>query len=180
MGAPSTSPAPDPTPAPDTKSLEAAGKDADDNGGQSEVGQPETSCGPEPKTKELRLCIRDETGKPWSQLEYKLRAGATSVTGSTGEDGMLIQQIDAGAKQGTVEFDKYRISLQLFTLPSADDTVGLQGRLNNLGYYSGPLDGRLSDQTQNALRSFQQDAGLAVTGAFDQDTQAALLNSHGA
>lgn len=49
-----------------------------------------------------------------------------------------------------------------------------QARLNELGYNVGTPDGRMGQRTANALRTFQRDNGLAVTGRLDNATAAAL------
>jgi hypothetical protein len=49
-----------------------------------------------------------------------------------------------------------------------------QQRLNELGYDVGTPDGASGPRTQNALRSFQQDQGLSVTGRLDQATMRQL------
>lgn len=41
----------------------------------------------------------------------------------------------------------------------------IQQHLSRRGYDPGPLDGRLGTQTRRAIRAFQRDCGLAVTGA---------------
>ena len=45
-----------------------------------------------------------------------------------------------------------------------------QQRLNELGFDVGTPDGNAGPRTQNALRTFQQDQGLSVTGRLDQAT----------
>ena len=40
--------------------------------------------------------------------------------------------------------------------------------MNALGYPVGPIDGVLDAVTANAIRTFQRDAGLPITGAPDQ------------
>ncbi len=49
-----------------------------------------------------------------------------------------------------------------------------QQRLNELGFDVGTPDGAAGPRTQNALRSFQQDQGLPVTGRLDQATMRQL------
>ena len=51
----------------------------------------------------------------------------------------------------------------------------VQHRLVELGYDVGGVDGLLGPKTRAALRSFQADRGLAVTGLPDGDTQRALF-----
>ncbi|MEP1216694.1 MAG: peptidoglycan-binding domain-containing protein [Marinobacter sp.] len=57
------------------------------------------------------------------------------------------------------------------SLPVSD----VQRRLNGLGYNAGPVDGLMGGKTMEALRSFQKDVGLAVTGAIDAETSMALI-----
>ena len=49
-----------------------------------------------------------------------------------------------------------------------------QQRLNELGFDVGSPDGAAGPRTQNALRTFQQDQGLPVTGRLDQATMRQL------
>jgi peptidoglycan hydrolase-like protein with peptidoglycan-binding domain len=55
----------------------------------------------------------------------------------------------------------------------------VQARLANLGYWPGPLDGILGPRTQAALRLFQGDHNLEMTGEDDDDTVKALFDEHG-
>lgn len=53
--------------------------------------------------------------------------------------------------------------------PAADETVrAVQQKLNELGYNAGPADGLMGRGTRAAIVAFQQDRGLAATGAADQ------------
>jgi Putative peptidoglycan binding domain len=52
--------------------------------------------------------------------------------------------------------------------------LNVQGALQSLGYYSGKLTGSLNLASRQALASYQEDAGLAVTGAIDAATVEAL------
>ena len=55
------------------------------------------------------------------------------------------------------------------------DIEAVQNRLVELGYDVGEVDGLLGPKTRTALRSFQGDRGLPITGLPDGDTQQALL-----
>lgn len=46
----------------------------------------------------------------------------------------------------------------------------LQETLRDLGYFSGPADGRRGPRTREALRDFQTDQGLPATGSLDTTT----------
>ncbi len=56
-----------------------------------------------------------------------------------------------------------------------DDVKNLQQRLKDLGYLSGAVDGDYGGGTSSAVSSFQNQAGLAVTGKADVETQEALF-----
>jgi hypothetical protein len=63
--------------------------------------------------------------------------------------------------------------------PVDRDLMQIQGRLKELGHDPGRIDGRMSSQTQAALKAFQDDYGLAPTGKIDPETRAALGLSRG-
>ncbi len=61
--------------------------------------------------------------------------------------------------------------------PSAYDAStirSVQQALNDKGYNAGPVDGRWGIATQDAVRRFQQVAGLPATGELEPSTLAAL------
>ena len=55
-------------------------------------------------------------------------------------------------------------------IPNTQRVSEAQEVLKNDGIYSGPVDGRMSQNTREAIRSFQQSHELNVTGAIDDDT----------
>ncbi len=55
-----------------------------------------------------------------------------------------------------------------------DDVRDLQQKLTDLYYYTGNISGRYREGTRAAIRSFQEDFGLDVTGVADAYTQAKL------
>jgi peptidoglycan hydrolase-like protein with peptidoglycan-binding domain len=52
--------------------------------------------------------------------------------------------------------------------------VNVQVELARLGYYEGAPDGLFGPMTRAALRGFQADSGLPITGAVDEATLYAL------
>lgn len=72
------------------------------------------------------------------------------------------------------------LALSLGGLDPLSEWSGVQGRLAGLGLYSGPLDGRPSDATRDALRRLQALAGLPLTGELDDASRAALAERYGA
>ncbi len=58
-----------------------------------------------------------------------------------------------------------------------DDVLSLQRRLTDLFYYTGNLSGRYREGTRAAVKDFQEDFGLEVTGMADAETQALLYGT---
>ena len=81
---------------------------------------------------------------------------------------------DDGYYADSYESDPYAKSSG-YEEETADSTVGeVQSALSREGYYSGAVDGTLGPETRNALRRYQRDRGLAVTGRVDRATMNAL------
>jgi ankyrin repeat protein len=64
----------------------------------------------------------------------------------------------------------------VFAESSDDDVYQVQKRLSELGYDPGPIDGVWGKKTTLALKRFQRDNGLPVTGKLDERTRAELIN----
>ncbi len=62
---------------------------------------------------------------------------------------------------------------------SGEKVTDLQRRLKLLGYDLGvtDIDGIFGIETENAVRKLQQDRGLLVTGAIDQETWQELVDA---
>jgi hypothetical protein len=58
--------------------------------------------------------------------------------------------------------------------PSGTMVVKAQQALRDDGFYSGPLDGTMNDDTREALRSFQRSKQINVTGKMDNETSREL------
>ena len=60
-----------------------------------------------------------------------------------------------------------------------EDVADLQAQLTLLRYYSGTIDGRYTQQTQEAVRAFQQKNGLEADGIAGRETQDLLYSTSG-
>jgi N-acetylmuramoyl-L-alanine amidase len=132
----------------------------------------------------LNLQLLDTEQKPRSGLKYTLVIDGRKVEGITPEDGRISEIIAPDAKKakltvrpadGPVE----EYDMNIGHMNPVSDLTGVQGRLKNLGYYHGNMDGSLDEKTAEALREFQSRHGLEVTGVADEATQAALAELHG-
>ena len=60
---------------------------------------------------------------------------------------------------------------------NGDDVKELQTRLKELKYYTGKISGRYREGTRDAIKTFQTDFGLEVTGIADAETQSVLYST---
>ncbi len=58
-----------------------------------------------------------------------------------------------------------------------DRVITVQERLSELGYYTGKISGSFLEGTRSAVRRFQEEYGLNVTGEVDGETEALLMNA---
>ena len=135
-----------------------------------------------PGLQKLVLVMRDAQGEPMANLDYNLRIGGWSTSGTTDGDGKLEEEFDTRL----LRFDHYvldiagqTLRLGLGHLDPVDSVKGVQARLNNLGYDCGPVDGMVGAKTRAAVRRFQADHDLAVDGIAGPKTQKKLDELYG-
>lgn len=127
----------------------------------------------------LNFRLKDALGDPRAGLRYTLTVDGTRFSGTTAEDGLISHVIPPRAKKAQLKLDEgeeYRFDLGFMN--PLDYTSGVQARLKNLGYYRGDIDGALNDPTREAIRRFQGDRSLDVTGEPDAATRDALSAAH--
>ncbi len=119
--------------------------------------------------------------EPRANQDYILEIDGKLTTGTTGSNGELEIWIPGNAKRGKLIIgpDQEEFPLELGTIDPIDTVTGIQGRLNNLGFDAGIVDGKLNSQTQAALRNFQKKYGLPESGEPDKQTRSKLLEVHG-
>lgn len=71
------------------------------------------------------------------------------------------------------------IPLQIGWLDPANETSGVVGRLNNLGFDAGPPAVFMGQYARDAIRKFQYSENLPVTGQVDGATLGRLIQRHG-
>jgi zinc D-Ala-D-Ala carboxypeptidase len=62
----------------------------------------------------------------------------------------------------------------------SDRVTAVQTRLQELGYYSGAIDGQFGNGTEEAVRLFQRQNGLDVDGVIGSQTLAAVMDENAA
>lgn len=133
-----------------------------------------------PKDTTLKITVKDENDKPFANKPYKLVLDEDlTFSGTTNGDGTLQAKIPLTAQAGILEIEGYKLPVRVSHLDPVEELAGVQGRLHNLAYDCGPIDGNLSDQTTDALKAFQEDVGLKPTGEIDEATRNKLKEKHG-
>ena len=132
----------------------------------------------------LRIVITDEHDQPIAGQRYVLEVDRhLRFEGETKGDGSIEQPIPPNAWKGRLsvgEGDEQReYFVSLGRIDPVEEVSGAQGRLLNLGYYDGPVDGRSNAQLTSALLFFQDKYRLAPSGENDDATQAKLKELFG-
>ncbi len=129
-------------------------------------------------TVELRFV--DLSGHPIAITAVLLKVDEDEQSLTTDSDGRVRAAISRSAKFGSATIGTYSWPLAFGTLRplGKDQVVGLQERLNNLGY-SCPRSDTEDDVTKEAVRGFQRDRGIRETATLDSVTRAALESAHG-
>ena len=104
--------------------------------------------------------------------------------GSLDGDGVLAEKIPVEITKAEVTIGELTQTILIGHLNPLSDTdddgaSGAQARLANLGYCTSEIDGQMNPMTQAALREFQVDHDLEVTGELDDGTIAKLTDEHG-
>lgn len=101
--------------------------------------------------------------------------------GQTDEKGIAEVWIPPNAKKGKISFrdrgDEYE--LELGNLDPITEISGVQQRLQNMGFYEGPIDGKMSDDLEQAIRVIQKRNNLESTGKLDEATRNKIQEEHG-
>jgi hypothetical protein len=134
----------------------------------------------------IEIKVLDIDGEALTQTPYKLFLdGELFSEKQTDGSGTLREVIPLKAREGTLEILHYSWPLNFDHLnpikEARDDGIsGIQGRLRNLGYKTGAVDGTLGPRTRAAIRDFQTDhLPDNVTGEPDNDTVNKLIELYG-
>lgn len=131
-----------------------------------------------PASLKLRLL---NNGEPRKGMAWKANFGGPWREGKTDGDGNLTIKLAPSSPAGVLRLEdgtEYRLLLR--ELDPLQSISGVQARLNNLGYQSGPVDGILGPTTEGAIRRFQEAyPPLDVDGIVGPKTRAKLKEVYG-
>lgn len=112
---------------------------------------------------------------------YELEVDGVKRIGKTNAEGVLRVSIPPNARVGKLTMgegeNKTEFDLRFGYIEPPTETRGVQARLKNLGFYC-RINGRMDDDTRQALLEFQAASGLQETGEIDQATQQKLDELH--
>ncbi len=138
----------------------------------------------------LKLVLENPRSKAIAHTECLLQIDGQSFQLSTDSQGRIEQKIPRLARRGQIIIKKTKdhikdlvIEFKIGHLDPVEEKSGQLGRLANLGYYRGSLNGNGNGandrEFSSALEEFQCDFGLKVDGVCGKNTQAKLVEVHG-
>lgn len=132
----------------------------------------------------LELKLVDFQGNPLANLACQLEIDGVKKEATTNGDGVLKHTIRADLHQARLIVNGVVTTLQIGHLNPMDDAEdegvsGVQGRLANLGYYRGAVDGQMGDETRSAIRAFRRDNSLVDSADIDQPFKDKLKQKYG-
>lgn len=141
-------------------------------------------------TIQIQIKLKEQReGKPLKNAKCILKVGDTEYPLTTDGEGRLKQEVPVGTETADLIVPDYFLEWRLQVgnldpLRQGSDqrhiVTGVQGRLNNLGYPCGEVDGQLGPRTCRALRDFQRQAMGRddADGQLDDETIDALEREH--
>jgi len=131
---------------------------------------------PKYKTPEAEL-------EPDANTPFVLNVDGTLIDGTTDGDGIAEAIVSPGARQGMLTLnpgkpEERTILLALGALNPVTEVSGAAQRLTNLGYPA-PKGDKESPELAAAVKAFQEQHGLDVSGTLDPATRDKLVEVHG-
>jgi hypothetical protein len=143
-------------------------------------------------TLRLRIVLQDLARKAIAGARCELRVESEVGQLTTDGDGLLQRAIAPDVENGVLlvqapvpaaEAMPLPMPVRIGHLDPVDEVSGQKARLNNLGYFAGPGEGRSdADNAElflSAIEEFQCDHDLIVDGKCGPRTQAKLKQVHG-
>ncbi len=125
-----------------------------------------------PKRIQIQLKYIDS---PLENTAYTLTFDGSEIDGVTDSQGWIKQSLPPNAKKAQISLgDGTTFDLHLGSLDPIEEMSGIQGRLRTLGFYDGPLSGKLDEDTTSAIKRFQAYGDLDVSGEVDEETKSQL------
>jgi hypothetical protein len=131
----------------------------------------------------LRLALIRPSGVGYAAVQTRASFDGETVELAPDAEGMIDLVIGPETERVHLEYDQQRVMLRVAHLQPVDLPAGWHARLENLGYEPGPFgsSARADEyRLRSAIEEFQCDHDLEVDGIVGENTQAKLLEMHGA
>ena len=132
---------------------------------------------------QVRLRLLDLRRQPRANVDYTATVDGVISTGKSDGDGYITIPVPPNARQLKLKVtegaktDEY--TLPLGSIDPIGELSGIQQRLTNLGYSCTSDRGTPGEATRTAIRAFQKEMNLNVTGELDEATRQKLKQIHG-
>ena len=136
----------------------------------------------------LRVVIRDFDREPLANAKCTIQIDGQEKELTTDGQGRISLPIPKDAEAGLLVCDHpllpfpVRTPIKIGHLDPVVEVSGQKARLNNLGYFAGPVEGKSEEENEamflSAVEEFQCDNGLVVDGKCGPNTQAKLKQVH--
>jgi peptidoglycan hydrolase-like protein with peptidoglycan-binding domain len=132
----------------------------------------------------VRFCVQDADGAPQAGAVCSLMLDGQVAQATSAADGYVEFRVPANARTATLlvqgaDGKGQERHIMLGGLHAVHDDAGVEGRLRNLGFDTGPDVGKQPDAVAGALSGFQQRCSLEPTGTADDATRERLAHEHG-
>jgi hypothetical protein len=121
--------------------------------------------------------------EPMAGQKYRLEVGGRTFSAETNGEGILSHQVPMGVSTGRLILDMWVVDLEITPLDPPDQPLGLQARLQNLGYFDeAPGEGASEGgdtPAHLALMRFQSAYDLPAQGQMNGETKKKLLEVYG-
>jgi hypothetical protein len=127
----------------------------------------------------------DRDDQPLANAHYTYTIEGVEADGTTDGEGKVSFEVPITCGEVVIAFPDVGLTttIRVGHLDPVDEPSGARQRLKAMGYLKGRPTGdeTLDDQAlADAIREFQADNGLEVTGVLDEATKAKLREAHGA
>lgn len=124
---------------------------------------------------QIKLQLFSNQDTPRANEAYTLDVEGSLIDGKTDGEGILKHFIPGEAKSARLILrgGEEIIPIQIGYLDPIDTIIGVQQRLNNMGFVC-PFSDELDEGTQQALRKFQAENDMEETGEIDEATKSKL------
>ncbi len=122
-----------------------------------------------------------DLGLPRANENYILVVNGSYRTGTTDDNGTLIESIPPKARNGRLLLGEKQeeIIINFGYMDPIEEISGVQTRLQNMGFYEGEIDDQLNKETIAAIAEFQRSVNFSGEGELNDETRQALVEANG-